>query len=114
MIALMNDPVWENLSPFGLPYEPFALDGTLRARGVLRQDWARLNPPQADLTPQPQDRRFIQDLEQAAARCEDLLRELLPSAEQGDPLDLSRSADASFSSADLRPVTSSEGTMNQP
>lgn len=78
MVALMNDPVWEGFSPFGVPYEPFDFDGSLRVRGLLRPEWAKLSPRQAEAQPQPESRAFSQDLELAAIRCDGILRELHP------------------------------------
>lgn len=80
MVALMNDPVWAGFSPFGVPYEPFDFDGSLRVRGILRADWAKLSPRQAEAEPQPETRAFSQDLEIANTRCDGILRQLYPSA----------------------------------
>ncbi len=80
MIALLDDPVWEKFSPFGLPYEPFALDGSLRVRGLLRTEWVGLNPFQAEPHPKGLTRSFAEDLEIAETRCDEILRGLAAGA----------------------------------
>jgi hypothetical protein len=76
MIALIDDPVWGKFSPFGLPYEPFALDGSLRVRGLPRTEWIGLNPFAAEPRPKGASRSFAEDLEVAEARCDAILQGL--------------------------------------
>lgn len=38
MIALVNDPIWEALSEFGVPYAPFAFGSGMNVRPIERQE----------------------------------------------------------------------------
>jgi len=74
MVALKSDPVWERLSPFGLPYGPFDFECILTASNVDRNDWTRLNPANARVKIRPRIRNLDDDLECALKRCEGILQ----------------------------------------
>jgi hypothetical protein len=49
MVALLNDPVWEQISVFGLPYAPFDLEDDMGSQSVERKEaisLGLLEPPQ--------------------------------------------------------------------
>ena len=64
MIALKDDPIWEAISAFGLPYAPFDFNSGMDLEDVDRDECERLGllAPGAD-APEAGDRGFDEDLE---------------------------------------------------
>ncbi len=63
MIALKNDPIWEEISAFGLPYPPFDFNSGMDIRDISRQEAEQLGILTGDEAPEPQERDFAKDLE---------------------------------------------------
>lgn len=64
MIALKNDPIWEKISAFGVPYPPFDFQSGMDVRDVDRREAESLGLiDQAAPGPIPQTRGFNDDLE---------------------------------------------------
>lgn len=63
MAALKNDPIWETISAFGLPYPPFDFNSGMDVRDVDRDQAIALGLIDRDNQVPPQDRGFNQDLE---------------------------------------------------
>ncbi|MGH8092268.1 MAG: hypothetical protein ACREIF_02180 [Chthoniobacterales bacterium] len=63
MIALVNDPIWTDISRFGVPYPPFDFNSGMKRRGVDRKTAIKLGVFTADNPPQqlPQTRNFNDD-----------------------------------------------------
>jgi hypothetical protein len=78
MIALVNDPIWSDISAFGLPYPPFDFNSGMGVAGVNRQDALKLGVIAPDDTPQaPVSRYLNQDLAVSADLRSDALRAAL-------------------------------------
>lgn len=77
MIALINDPIWEAISAFGLPYPPFDFNSGLDVRPVDRQEAQDLGLISPDETPAPDDRGFNDGLAVADPVSDGSLREVL-------------------------------------
>jgi hypothetical protein len=58
MIALKNDPIWTELSAFGLPYPPFDFNSGMWVRDVDRDEAVQLGLIDQDTQIQPQSRGF--------------------------------------------------------
>jgi len=64
MIALKDDPIWEAISAFGLPYAPFDFNSGMDLEDVDRDECERLGIlTPGDEAPAPGDRGFDEDLE---------------------------------------------------
>jgi hypothetical protein len=63
MIALKNDPIWTEISEFGLPYPPFDFGSGMDVRDVDREEAVALGLIGPDEQIEPQDRGFNDDLE---------------------------------------------------
>lgn len=62
MIALRNDPIWVNISRFGLPYPPFDYASHMRTRLIARRKAMEIGLIDRDAQIPPQDRDFARDL----------------------------------------------------
>lgn len=58
MIALKNDPIWTDISAFGLPYPPFDFNSGMWVRDVDRDEAMQLGVIDGDTQIQPQSRGF--------------------------------------------------------
>ena len=78
MIALINDPIWEAISRFGLPYPPFDFNSGMGVAGVSRSDAIKLGVISPNAAPQrPQPRNLNDDLAMTADVRAAALREAL-------------------------------------
>jgi len=77
MIALKNDPVWETISAFGLPYPPFDFNSGMDVRDVARDEAIELGVIQPDQRVPPMPRGLNEDLEVPAPERSDSLFEAL-------------------------------------
>jgi len=66
MIALKNDPVWTEISTFGLPYPPFDFNSGMDVRDVDRDEAIELGLIDRDTQIAPKDRPFNDGLEAGA------------------------------------------------
>lgn len=73
MVALKNDPVWTNLSRFGLPYPPFDYGSGMGVEDVDRDTAVSLGLIDEDTQIAPQDRGFNDDLAEERNRQEELI-----------------------------------------
>lgn len=95
MIALVNDPIWEAISHFDLPYPPFDFNSGMGVRGISRAEAIKvgiISPNSA--VQQPKERNFNDDLEVTADVRAAALREALLEAGyefDGDVLTLGES-----------------------
>lgn len=62
MIALKNDPVWETLSRFGLPYPPFDFGSGMGVEDISRKEAEALGLISPGETLEPEDLGFDDDL----------------------------------------------------
>ncbi|MBI4027886.1 MAG: hypothetical protein HY360_23075 [Verrucomicrobia bacterium] len=75
MIALKNDPIWTEISAFGLPYAPFDFNSGMDVMDVSRDEAIELGVLDSeDPPPLPEDRGFNEDLELSAASLDLKLR----------------------------------------
>ena len=58
MIALKDDPIWEDISEFGLPYAPFDYNSGMDLRDVDHDEAVELGLIDDDYIPTPQHRGF--------------------------------------------------------
>lgn len=72
MIALKNDPIWEAISRFGLPYPPFDFNSGMDVADVDRDEAIDLRLIKADEQITPQDRGFNDGLEAALGVGDDI------------------------------------------
>ena len=78
MIALLNDPIWERISRFGLPYPPFDFNSGMGVAAVSRSDAIKLGVISPNAAPQqPQTRDLNDDLQMTADVRAAALREAL-------------------------------------
>lgn len=63
MIALKDDPIWEELSAFGLPYAPFDYNSGMDLRDIDRDEAEQLGLIEAGETVQPDRLGFNRDVE---------------------------------------------------
>lgn len=63
MIALKDDPIWTEISRFGLPYAPFDYNSGMDLDDVSRSEAQQLGLIDPDETVDPQTRGFNEDLE---------------------------------------------------
>lgn len=63
MIALKNDPIWIEISAFGLPYPPFDFNSGMDVRDIDREEAVSLGLIGPDEQIQPQDRGFNDDMQ---------------------------------------------------
>jgi len=63
MIALKNDPIWTEISAFGLPYPPFDFGSGMDVRDIDRDEAVALGLLGPDDQVEPADRGFNDDLE---------------------------------------------------
>lgn len=63
LVALKNDPVWTNLSEFGLPYPPFAYGSGVGVEDVGRETAVALGLIDEQTQIAPQSRGFNAELE---------------------------------------------------
>jgi hypothetical protein len=63
MIALKNDPIWVEISRFGLPYPPFDFNSGMRVADIDRDEAVELGVISDDAQIAPQDRGFNDGLE---------------------------------------------------
>ena len=83
MIALKNDPIWEKISRFGTPYEPFDFNSGMVTRQVDRQELVELGFDVDDFDQESQERDLNEDLESAAELDEDMQEAILESLGDG-------------------------------
>ena len=62
MIARKDDPIWEAISAFGLPYPPFDFNSGMVLSDVSRSEAIELGIVDGDDVIEPQDRNFDEDL----------------------------------------------------
>ncbi len=68
MIAPKDDPIWERISAFGIPYPPFDFNSGMDLRGISRAESVALRVIKADAAPPaPQQRDFERDFEATLA-----------------------------------------------
>lgn len=77
MIALKNDPIWMEISEFGLPYPPFDFGSGMDVRDVDREEAVALGLIGPDEQIEPQDRGFNDDLELSNPARDEQLRAAL-------------------------------------
>lgn len=77
MIALKNDPIWETISEFGLPYPPFDYNSGIEVSDVSRAEAEELGLLAPDEEVSPQTRGFNDGLEVAAPVAEGPMRDAL-------------------------------------
>jgi hypothetical protein len=70
MIALKNDPIWEEISAFGLPYAPFDFNSGMDVRDIDRDEAESLGLIDPEDKIDPQDRGLNEDL-QASTELQD-------------------------------------------
>lgn len=58
MIALKDDPIWTEISAFGLPYAPFDYNSGMDLKDVDHDEAVELGIIEDDYEPKPQDRSF--------------------------------------------------------
>lgn len=79
MVALVNHPIWAELSVFGTPHEPFDFGSGMGQEDVARKEAVALGLLNEDTAIFPQDRPFNQDLQASpdvrSARLRALLEE---------------------------------------
>ncbi len=63
MIALKNDPIWERISAFGLPYAPFDFNSGMDLQDVSRDEATELGVIEPADEQKAEDRGFNADLE---------------------------------------------------
>lgn len=63
MIALKNDPIWEALSAFGLPYAPFDYNSGMDLRDIDREEAIELGILDEDETIEPEEMGLNEGLE---------------------------------------------------
>lgn len=63
MIALKNDPIWTEISAFGLPYAPFDFNSGMDVEDIDRDEAEELGLLTADDTVEPEERSFNEDLQ---------------------------------------------------
>lgn len=63
MIALKNDPIWEEISAFGLPYAPFDFNSGMDLRDIDREEAEQLGLIQPKQTVQPDRMGFNEGVE---------------------------------------------------
>jgi hypothetical protein len=63
MIALKNDPIWEEISDFGTPYPPFKFNSGMWVRDVSRKQAIAMGLIDRDTQVEPQHRLFNVDLQ---------------------------------------------------
>ncbi|MBA4136765.1 MAG: hypothetical protein C0518_05560 [Opitutus sp.] len=63
MIALKGDPIWTNISRFGLPYPPFDFNSGMDVQDIDRDEAVALGLIARDTQIFPQTRRFNEDLQ---------------------------------------------------
>jgi hypothetical protein len=76
MIALKNDPIWTEISAFGLPYAPFDYNSGMDVQDIDRDEAESLGLIEPDDTIDPEDRGFNDDLQASP----DVLSDALVSA----------------------------------
>ena len=78
MIARKDDPIWEDISAFGIPYPPFDFNSGMDVMDVSRDEAIELGVITEDEDgPDPEDRDFNDDLETSVEDLEDALRKPL-------------------------------------
>lgn len=78
MIALKDDPIWTEISAFGLPYPPFDFGSGMWVRDIDRTEAESLGLLNADQRVEPQSRGFNADLQMTpAVRDEALMSALM-------------------------------------
>ncbi len=78
MIALKDDPIWSEISAFGLPYPPFDFGSGMWVRDIDRTEAESLGLINADQRVEPQSREFNADLQMTpAVRDEALISALM-------------------------------------
>lgn len=75
MIALKDDPIWVEISAFGLPYPPFDFRSGMDVRDVNREEAEQFGLITPEERVEPQDRGFNDGLQAAAS--EDFAQETL-------------------------------------
>lgn len=90
MIALKNDPIWTEISAFGLPYPPFDYNSGMDVRDVDRAEAMQLRLIDRDTEIAPASRGFNEDLQTNAPFDPALQPELAASIQQamGDAVEL--------------------------
>lgn len=63
LVALKNDPIWTDISDFGLPYPPFAYGSGMGVEDVDRGTAVALGLIEPDVQIQPEERGFNDDLQ---------------------------------------------------
>ena len=63
MIALVNDPIWTEISRFGTPYPPFDFNSGMWTRPVSREEATEFGLVNDHTRITPQDRGFNDDLQ---------------------------------------------------
>jgi 8-oxo-dGTP pyrophosphatase MutT (NUDIX family) len=77
MIARKDDPIWEAISAFGLPYPPFDYQSGMDIRDITREEAEELGVITKDEKVQPQSRNFEEDVESSVQALTPELREAL-------------------------------------
>lgn len=63
MIALKNDPIWEEISAFGLPYAPFDYNSGMDLKDVSRDECVDIGLISEDETEEPEERGLNKGLQ---------------------------------------------------
>ena len=63
MVALVNDPIWEEISAFGLPYAPFDFNSGMGLRPLSRQECEEIGFELPEEPQEPEDREFGDDIQ---------------------------------------------------
>ncbi len=77
MIAAKDDPIWEKISAFGLPYAPFDYNSGMDLMDIDRDEAESLGVIEKDQTVDPQMRDFNDDLESSGPARDEALKEAL-------------------------------------
>jgi len=83
MIALKDDPIWERISAFGIPYPPFDFGSGMGLIDVSRRVAMAFGIIDRDTQIQPQDRPFNEDLQAVPAILSEILKQLLNASGAG-------------------------------
>jgi hypothetical protein len=68
MVALKNDPVWVNISRFGLPYPPFDFNSGMGVRDITRREALALGVDGLDQPQTPEPMSLASDLSASPAQ----------------------------------------------
>ena len=75
MIALVNDPIWTEISAFGLPYAPFDFNSGMGIRRLDRDECAEAGFELPEEPQEPQDRDFGEDIQASLGGMEAALQQ---------------------------------------